>query len=172
EELGDESVDLIATDPPYQLSTIERFGKPDSGEKWSVKSGVYHRVSKGFMGQEWDVLPPVEVWQECLRVLKPGAFAFIMTTTRQDSLCQILSDLTHAGFQMSFTSIYWTYASGFPKAQNMGKAVDKRLGVEREVVGYDKQGKKSEGVMAGHHGWAEGEVPITKGISPLEGSYG
>ena len=134
-ELPDESIDLIVTDPPYQLSTIDRFKKPDSGEKWNVKSGVYHRIDKGFMGQEWDVLPPVEVWRECLRVLKPGAFAFIMTTPRQDSLCQILEDLTKAGFQMGFSSIYWAYASGFPKAQNIGKAVDKRLGAEREVKG-------------------------------------
>ena len=145
EELGDESVDLIVTDPPYQLSTIERFGKPDSGEKWSVKSGVYHRVSKGFMGQEWDVLPPVEVWQECLRVLKPGAFAFLMTTTRQDSLCQILSDLTHAGFQMGFSSLYWCYAQGFPKAMSISKAVDKRLGTYKE-------GKPTANARFGYNG--------------------
>ena len=80
----------------------------------------------GFMGKEWDVLPPIEVWQESLRVLKSGAFAFIMTTPRQDSLSQVLVDLTKAGFFMGFSSIYWTYASGFPKATNIGLAIDKQ----------------------------------------------
>jgi len=187
-ELPDESVDLIVTDPPYQLSTIERFGKPDSGERWSVKSGVYHRVSKGFMGQKWDVLPPVEVWQECLRVLKPGAFAFIMTTTRQDSLCQILTDLTHAGFQMSFSSIYWGYASGFPKAQNIGKAVDKRLGVKREVIGQKIRGDVEKAKQSGStfavadanknnkdifgYGVEDLTLPATPQAKALDGSYG
>ena len=33
------------------------------------------------------------------------------------------------------TPIYWTYATGFPKALNIGKAVGKRLNKKRKVVG-------------------------------------
>jgi len=47
----------------------------------------------------------------------------------------MIVNLQDAGFETGFTSIYWAYASGFPKAMNIGKAVDKRLGAEREVVG-------------------------------------
>jgi len=137
-ELPDESVDLVVTDPPYQLSSTSR-PRPDQSASGSYGREVpFSRQQsriRGFMGKEWDVLPPVEVWRECLRVLKPGAFAFVMTTPRQDSLCQILMDLTNAGFQMSFSSLYWAYAQGFPKAANMAKMVDKRLGAEREVIG-------------------------------------
>lgn len=44
--LPDNSVDSIVTDPPYGLS---------------------------FMGKKWDYdVPKVEIWEECLRVLKPG----------------------------------------------------------------------------------------------------
>lgn len=129
-DIPDNSIDLIVTDPPYQLSSTSR-ARPDQTKEGSYGKEVpflrqQSRIKKGFMGKEWDVLPPIEVWKESLRILKPGAFAFIMTTPRQDSLCQILMDLTNAGFFMGFSSIYWTYASGFPKASNISKMVDKK----------------------------------------------
>ena len=101
-ELADNSVDLIVTDPPYGYS---------------------------FMGKDWDkAVIPVGIWKECLRVLKPGAFAFVMCSPRQDCLGKMICNLSNAGFETGFTSLYWAYASGFPKAQNIGKAVDKRNG--------------------------------------------
>ena len=104
-ELPDESVDLLVTDPPYGI---------------------------GFMGKDWDkALPDKTIWKECLRVLKPGAFAFVMCIPRADCLSRMIISLEDAGFGVNFTPIYWTYASGFPKAQNIGKAVDKR-GYENE----------------------------------------
>jgi len=106
--MPDESVDLLVTDPPYGLH---------------------------FMGKNWDKdVPPVEIWKECMRVLKPGAFAFIMCSPRQDRLHRMIGNLRDAGFETGFTSIYWAYATGFTKAQNIGKAVDKRLGVKRKVI--------------------------------------
>ena len=118
-EMPAESVDLIVTDPPYGYS---------------------------FMGKDWDkAVPSIEIWQECLRILKPGAFAFIMSAPRQDVLAHNLVNLSDSGFETGFTSIYWTFASGFPKAGNVSKLIDKRFGAEREVIGnrtrvygYDK----------------------------------
>lgn len=86
---------------------------------------LYIKV-KGFMGKEWDEMPSVDVWKECVRALKPGAFAFIMSTPRQDVLSRMICNLQDAGFEMGFISIYWTYAAGFPKASNIGKMVDKK----------------------------------------------
>ncbi len=112
--LDSDSVDLVCTDPPYDYS---------------------------FMGKDWDrAVPTVEVWKECLRVLKPGAFAFVMSAPRSDVQCAMISRLQEAGFRCDFTPIYWTYASGFPKAANMGKKADRRLGVESEVVSEEKFG--------------------------------
>ena len=94
------------------------------------------RTRKGFMGKEWDgEVPPVELWKECLRVMKPGAFAFVMSAPRQDVMARMIINLEDAGFVTSFSSVYWTYATGFPKALNIGKAIDRKLGAEREVVG-------------------------------------
>lgn len=88
------------------------------------------------MGKDWDkAVPPVAVWRECLRVLKHGSFAFVMSSPRADILSRMIVNLQDAGFRTDFTPIYWAYASGFPKAMNISKAVDKKLGVKREVVG-------------------------------------
>ena len=95
------SVDLIATDPPYAIS---------------------------FMSKTWDKsLVSVEVWKECLRVLKPGAFAFIMSAPRQDVLSRMIVNIEDAGFKTDFTGIYWTYFSGFPKSLNVEKKILKDL---------------------------------------------
>ena len=111
-QLKDNSVDLLATDPPYGIE---------------------------FMGKSWDkVLPPKNIWDECYRVLKPGSFIAVMSSPRSDVLYRMIKDLEDAGFDMSFSPIMWTYHSGFPKASDTSKMIDKRLGAEREVVGKGK----------------------------------
>ena len=108
-DLDDNSVDSLVTDPPYGYS---------------------------FMGKNWDkAVPSVELWEECLRVLKPGSFAFIMSAPRSDVQSEMIKRLEKAGFRVDFTPIYWTYATGFPKAGNIGKMIDKRLGKKGKVIG-------------------------------------
>jgi len=137
--LPDESIDAIVTDPPYEL---------------------------GFMGKHWDasgIAYNVELWSECLRVLKPGAhlLAFGGTRTYHRMACAI----EDAGFEVR-DMLEWIYASGFPKSLNIGKAVDKLQGNEREVVGEDKNwGQMSESAkFTGGQEWN-----ITKGNSEWEG---
>lgn len=115
--LKDNSVDLLATDPPYGIE---------------------------FMGKSWDkALPPTNIWKECYRVLKPGSFIAVMSSPRSDVLYRMIKDLEDAGFDMSFSPLLWTYHTGFPKASDTSKLIDKRLGAEREVVDTKKQnGKK------------------------------
>lgn len=111
-KLENDSIDLVCTDPPYGYS---------------------------FMGKDWDkAVPSVDIWRECLRVLKPGAFCFVMSAPRSDVQNAMISRLMEAGFRLDFTPIYWTYASGFPKAGNIGKLVDKRLGIDRQKTGVTR----------------------------------
>ena len=77
---------------------------------------------------------------ECLRVLKPGAFAFVMSAPRQDVMSRMIVNLQDAGFVTSFTPIFWAYATGFIKASNIGKQIDKKLGEKREVIGKRNNG--------------------------------
>ena len=125
-QLSDNSVDLIVTDPPYGYS---------------------------FMGKGWDkIVIPSSTWKECLRVLKSGAFAFIMCAPRQDVLSRMIYNLQEAGFKMNFTSIYWSYATGFPKASNIGKMADKRLGKKRKIIGEKIRGNVEEAKRSGTTG--------------------
>ena len=54
--------------------------------------------------------------------------AFVMSAPRSDVQTIMSQTLRDAGFDISFTPIYWTYASGFPKAMNISKMIDKRGG--------------------------------------------
>jgi len=139
-ELPGESIDAIISDPPYQLASMcKRFGKPDSADAQYGLDGAFIRISKGFMGKEWDVLPTVEILKEALRVLKSGAFALWLMTPRQDSQLEFLLKLRQAGFVIGFTPLYWTYASGFPKGTNIAKTISRMQGAE-------KQSEKKHGV--------------------------
>ncbi len=155
-KLKDNSVDLLCTDPPYGY---------------------------GFMGKSWDkMLPPKDIFEESLRVLKPGSFAFVMSAPRSDVQYRMAQMLEEVGFRIGFTPIYWAYATGFPKAMNVGKAVDKRLGVEREKTGEVKVhaqkgvaiAEERTTIGAGSFG-EEREEELTKATSDeakkLDGSY-
>ncbi|MBA7635418.1 hypothetical protein ES703_43022 [subsurface metagenome] len=154
-QLEDNSIDLLATDPPYGIS---------------------------FMGKDWDkALPDKRIWAECLRVLKPGSFAFVMSIPRSDCQARMVIALQDAGFRVDFTPIYWAYASGFPKAQNIGKAVDKKLGAKREVIGKNPNVPQRHNTGSGSLNWNESlrdynDNSITKSATPqakaLDGSYG
>lgn len=87
--IPDNSVDSIVTDPPYGLS---------------------------FMGKRWDYdVPSVEIWAECLRVLKPGGHLLAFAGTRtQHRMAVRIED---AGFEIR-DMIAWVYGSGFPKSHN------------------------------------------------------
>jgi site-specific DNA-methyltransferase (adenine-specific) len=111
-QLPDASVDAVVTDPPYGLS---------------------------FMGKKWDYdVPSVEVWAECLRVLKPGGHLLAFAGTRtQHRMAVRIED---AGFEIR-DMIAWVYGSGFPKSLDVSKAIDKAAGAERETkrVRYSPQ---------------------------------
>jgi site-specific DNA-methyltransferase (adenine-specific) len=97
--MPDCSVDAVVTDPPYGLA---------------------------FMGKRWDYdVPSVEIWAECLRVLKPGGHLLAFAGTRtQHRMAVRIED---AGFEIR-DLIMWVYGSGFPKSLDVSKAIDKAAG--------------------------------------------
>ena len=132
------SVDSIVTDPPYHLTSIvKRFGKEGSAPAQYGTDGVYARSSKGFMGKEWDggdIAFRTEVWEAALRVAKPGAYLLAFGGTR--TFHRMAVAIEDAGWELRDCCM-WIYGSGFPKSHNVGKAIDKAAGAEREVVGVD-----------------------------------
>jgi site-specific DNA-methyltransferase (adenine-specific) len=108
--LPDNSVDSVVTDPPYEL---------------------------GFMGKKWDssgIAYDVDVWQQCLRVLKPGGHLLAFGGSR--TWHRLAVAIEDAGFEVR-DSIAWIYGSGFPKSLDVAKAIDKASGYEGEVVGTE-----------------------------------
>jgi DNA modification methylase len=90
--LPDNSVDSIVTDPPYGIS---------------------------FMAKKWDYdVPSVEVWEEAMRVLKPGGHALIACGTRTQH--RMVVNIEDAGFEIRDV-VSWIYGSGFPKSLNIHK---------------------------------------------------
>ena len=105
--LPDNSVDSIVTDPPYEL---------------------------GFMGKKWDssgIAYSVELWTECLRVLKPGGHLLSFGGSR--TYHRMVVGIEDAGFEVR-DMISWISNKTFPKSLDVSKAIDKAAGAEREIV--------------------------------------
>lgn len=84
----------VVTDPPYGLK---------------------------FMGKAWDHgLPPIEVWQEALRICKPGSFMLCFGGTR--TYHRLACSIEDAGFEIR-DCMMWLYGSGFPKSHNFGRSM-------------------------------------------------
>ena len=114
-QLPPNSVDSIVTDPPYEL---------------------------GFMGKSWDstgIAYSVKMWDEALRVLKPGGHLLAFSGSR--TYHRMAVAIEDAGFEIR-DQIMWVYGSGFPKSMDVSKAIDKQAGVEREVVGQTMHARK------------------------------
>ena len=112
--LDDASIDAIVCDPPYEL---------------------------GFMGKAWDntgIAYDVTVWQQCLRVLKPGGHLVAFGGSR--TYHRLAVAIEDAGFEIR-DQIQWIYGSGFPKSLDVSKALDKVTG--KQGTGF---------VIAGHDG--------------------
>jgi DNA modification methylase len=145
-KFDDNYFDSIVTDPPYEI---------------------------GFMNKSWDasgIANNPEMWSECLRVLKPGGYLLSFSATR--TYHRMAVAIEDSGFEIR-DMIEWVYGSGFPKSLNIGKAVDKLQGNEREITG-----KSENGIAGGSGEFTQGnpksagfkaEFEITKGTSEWEG---
>lgn len=130
--LPDNSVDSIVTDPPYGLS---------------------------FMNKKWDYdVPSTDIWIECLRVLKPGGHLLSFSGSR--TYHRMAVRIEDAGFEIR-DQIMWVYGSGFPKSHNIGKAVDKLQGNDREVVGEN-------GTIPNHRGNGDHMMISSSGVQARE----
>jgi len=132
----DNYFDSIVTDAPYGLSE-----EPDAVEmlKAWVEHGYFEHNKKGFMGKEWDAFVPQPVfWKEAFRVLKSGGHVACFFGTRTYDIGVLAMRLS--GFEVR-DCVQWIYGSGFPKSLNIGKAIDKMYGAEREVIGYGQKGR-------------------------------
>lgn len=91
-EYADNSIDAVITDPPYGIR---------------------------FMNNKWDYqVPSVDFWMEIYRVIKPGGHILSFCGTRTYHRAAV--NVEDAGFEIRDT-ISWLYATGMPKALDIGK---------------------------------------------------
>lgn len=121
------SIDSIVTDPPYGLTSItKRFGKKNSAPAQYGKDGAFSRLSKGFMGKEWDgsgIEYNVDAWRRCYEILKDGGYLLAFGGSR--TYHKIAVAIEEAGFEIR-DCIMWIYGSGFPKSMNIEKVIETR----------------------------------------------
>jgi DNA modification methylase len=145
--MPDNSVDSIVTDPPYEL---------------------------GFMGKSWDasgIAFNIEVWQEALRVIKPGGHLIAFSGSR--TYHRMAVAIEDAGFQIR-DQIMWVYGSGFPKSHNISKGIDKAAGAERNrdlkwVAIASGSGNYGGGAKGGEMAMVADDVAITDEAKQWDG---
>lgn len=152
-KLPDNSVDSIVTDPPYGLK---------------------------FMGKKWDYdVPQVEVWGECLRVLKPGGhlLAFSGTRTQHRMACRI----EDAGFDLRdmVTFLYDTNQTAKALIESLSpeqiKMLDATFGRDSMTAwAYGSGFPKSHNLDGDWQGWGTALKPaiepITVARKPFKGT--
>ena len=123
-DIADNSIDAVITDPPYGINFL--------GKNWDSNTGE-----------------PL-IYQECLRVLKPGGHLLAFSAAR--TYHHLARAVETAGFEIR-DQIMWIYGSGFPKSQDIGRQIQKSLGVKetRDLsawengtsrLSFDNTGKK------------------------------
>jgi site-specific DNA-methyltransferase (adenine-specific) len=134
-------IDSCVTDPPYGLS---------------------------FMGKSWDYdVPQKELWEKVFASLKNGSHLLSFFGSRTYHRGAI--PIEDAGFEIR-DQLMWLYGSGFPKSHNIGKAVDKLQGNEREVVGKNPNSRSAElHKKTVYESGLRDNAVITKGNSEWEG---
>jgi site-specific DNA-methyltransferase (adenine-specific) len=97
----DNHFDSVVTDPPYGIN---------------------------FLGKEWDTnTGEEEVYRQCLRVLKPGGHLIAFSAAR--TYHHLAMAVERSGFEIR-DQIMWVYGSGFPKSQDVGRQIQRSLGVK------------------------------------------
>lgn len=135
------SVDAVITDPPYGIS---------------------------YQNHYWDAdFPDPVIWQECLRVLKPGGYALVFSSVRL--MHRLMVALEDTGFIMKDV-LFWVHTNGMPKSRNIGVEIDAILGVESEIAGeYKYQQGYAKGGRENYY--VDGTKHIKKPVSPLGKKY-
>ncbi len=96
--MKENSIDSIVCDPPYGINLL--------GKKWDKS------------------LPSSDIWTECLRVLRPGGYILAFSAARLYH--HLAVDLEKSGF-ITHPMLGWIYGSGFPKATDLSRELDKRV---------------------------------------------
>jgi len=133
-----DSFSALVTDPPAGISFM--------GREWDSDRGGRRQWTAWLQG----------ILEECLRVMKSGAYGFVWALPRTSHWTG--TAIEDAGFEVRDRIIH-CFGSGFPKSLDVSKAIDKAKGAERQVVGskldrpgYSLHEGKGNGCYGGGNG--------------------
>jgi len=121
EEIKDNSIDALITDPPYGIS---------------------------YQNNYWDKdLPSKQIWENSFEKLKYGSFGLVFSSVRL--MHRLMVDLEDSGFIIKDV-LFWSYLNGMPKSRNVGlgikpayepiiliqKPLKKGLNVAQNIIKY------------------------------------
>jgi len=164
----DKFFNTIFCDPPYNLSSV-----------WYIDTdGKYKIKKKSDFMNKWNGLDETDLdlfFSESFRTLKYGGYLLMFGMDRQ--LAPFTYYAVKNGFEVQ-QSLYWYYISNFPKATDVSKGIDKRFGLERNVVSsdpYAKRRNKISSPLSPNNGFNDnsmlGEVPVTEANHDLAKKY-
>ena len=134
--IEDNYFDSVVTDPPYHLTSIAKRYTNSTKAKYG-KDGSFQRLTKGFVGHEWDggdIAFTTDLWKEVYRTIKPGSVLLAFAATRNYHRMAVA--IEDSGFEI-FDMINWIYGSGFPKRRNLLKPAHEPIVMARKGVNKD-----------------------------------
>jgi DNA modification methylase len=151
--LPEASVDCVICDPPYGLGTKQ----PTRADIIKYLQGDRLDTGGDFMGKDWEI-PPVSVWEQCYRVLKPGGHLLAFAGTRTFDMMSV--GIRAAGFEDRDTVasmfgpsvLQWVYGAGFPKSLDIAKAIDKMLNVKGKLIRTEGRMNEPSGIVNADRG--------------------
>lgn len=132
-EIPDASVDAVITDPPYGLTDIRTADVVEALTAWigGDREHVPTRLRAGFMRHEWDrFVPPPAVWDQCLRMLKPGGYLAAFSAPR--TLDLMAMSIRLAGFEIRDDIMCWIGTQGMPKSKAQLKPAQEPITIARK----------------------------------------
>jgi hypothetical protein len=132
-----DSASAIVTDPPYGLAGHRPATVTAVITAWCSGDREHVPLGNGFMSRSWDAfVPPPAVWDECIRVLKPGGHLLCFAAPRTMDLMGISIRL--AGFEMrdaiGNALLAWVQGQGFPKGKAQLKPAWEPIIVARKAA--------------------------------------
>jgi hypothetical protein len=136
---------------------------------WLVGDDYQPGEGGGFMGRDWDsFVPGPTIWKALADITYPGGILAAYGGTRTADLLGVACRL--AGWEkfdeievLGWSSFTWVQGQGFPKSQNISKAVDQASGLTGDVVGQSDRGSGASPVKLAHHGTGDTGLGILDG---------
>lgn len=145
----------IFSDPPYQLGTEYCIDPKTGGYAIKGASKDFMNKWEGITPEQWDIF-----FHEGFRVLKYGGYCCLFGMEESGAILQYYA--IKNGFEIC-QSLSWYNIQGFPKSINISKSIDKKLGLEREIIGNRKLLGKAR-KMKGNNFLVERDIEETDSI--------